>query len=394
MVRGVAYAVLLAAPLETMAAKSQAFVFRHCLRMSADEAKYAKPEFPFLHSYTAYPLPEWGVPENWCTEGGMKTAQAAGADLMAHFGVDPAKMSITADISMRDGDTAVAMITGMKAACPVEYDPILYSPIDPEAGEPVCAEPDAATNAADVHARFAEVPLPWDLEAAIDEFESVFGVGPAGSLRDLGNVSVSVDGKVSGPVVVMKKLSQNLLYSRASGIEYLNDTATDKQMTRFYGWQAYYRSVKDVGSKKAVESSYLLSRVFDDLFEKKDHSTLHFGHDGNMNGFNAYFDLEWEAAPFLGGKLVPTPPTSAIRFVYDDVEDAVTASFVYLPFDKLLEGAAFLESPVKTWAKGDFLKLAYQNLGRYGAAECFNQAPKSQGLTDMLSTFASYSVSV
>merc|ERR1712137_1406464 len=97
--------------------------------------------------------------------------------LKNNFGVHPSRMSMTADLSMRDGDTAVAFLTGMGAACAVEYDPILYSTFDPEAGEPVCPEPDVSVVAADIKARFAEVPLPWELEVAISEFEDVFGVG-------------------------------------------------------------------------------------------------------------------------------------------------------------------------------------------------------------------------
>merc|ERR1719198_932351 len=102
MVRAhVACVLALAAPLE--AAKSQVFHFRHCLRMSANEAKYAKPDFPLLEHYTSHALPAWGVPEDWCTEGGLEAAKAAGADLAANFGVDPGNMRMSADISKRDG---------------------------------------------------------------------------------------------------------------------------------------------------------------------------------------------------------------------------------------------------------------------------------------------------
>jgi len=362
---------------------SQSFIFRHCLRQSADEAKHAKEEFPLLSDYTSHPLPNWGVPEDWCTQGGLKVSASAGADLKNNFGVHPSRMSMTADLSMRDGDTAVAFLTGMGAACAVEYDPILYSTFDPEAGEPVCPEPDVSVVAADIKARFAEVPLPWELEVAISEFEDVFGVGPAGSVRELGNISVAENGNILGPVNVLKELSQNLLYSTSSGIDYLN--ATYEQKIRFYSWQAYYRSVKDVGTEKAVESAYLLSRVLDDLLVKKDHSTLHFGHDGNQDGIAAVLGLEWEAPPFLGGKLVPTPPNSAIRLVHDHANQVVTASFIYLPFDTDVSSAGFAESPISSWSTSEFKALAMDNLGRYaGARECFDQAPKSQELSHML----------
>lgn len=262
----------------------------------------------------------------------------------------------------------------MNAKCAVEYDPILYSPIDPEAGDAVCEEPDAARNLADIQARFAEVPLPWDLEQAINEFEVVFGVGPAGSMRELGNVTITDEGKMSGPPVVMKELAQNLLYSRSSGVSYL-EHATTEQAARFYAWQAYYRSVMDVTTEKAIESSWLLALTLRDLFDKKDHSSLNFGHDGNMDGIAAYYGLEWEAPPFLGGKLLPTPPTSAIRFVYDDEADTVSASFIYLPFDKEPSAAGFLESPIKAWSRADFMQATTEALARFGAEECFSRSP-------------------
>jgi hypothetical protein len=374
----VACLLTLAAPLE--AAKSQVFHFRHCLRQSENRAKYAKPEFPLLEQYTSQALPAWGVPEVWCTEGGVEAATAAGADLVANFGVDPGNMVISADISKRDGTTAVAMLSGMGASSPINFDAVLYSTNDPEVGNTACAEPDDARKIADRQARFAEVPLPWDLEEAIAEFEDVFGVGVAGSLRELGNVSINSEtGKMSGPPVVMKELSQNLLYSRASGIKYL-EHATMEQAHRFYAWQAYYRSVMDVNSVKAVESSWLMALTLRDLFGSKGLSSLNLGHDGNMDGIVALLGLlEWEAPPFTGGKLssklLPTPPMSALRFVYDDESDTVSASFIYVPYGEDPSAAAFKESSIKTWSRADFMQATQEGLVRTGAEECFSISP-------------------
>merc|ERR1712093_914125 len=120
--------------------------------------------------------------------------------------------------------------------------------------------------------------------------------------------NITAEGKLTGPVNVMKELAQNLLYSYGSNIHsYLNGTVEYEQAAKFYAWQAYARSVASVGTEKAIETSYLLAQALEDLLLKPDHSSLHFGHDGNLDAFVAYFDLEWEAPPFQGGKLLPTP---------------------------------------------------------------------------------------
>jgi len=380
------FAVMLAFSTSVMAKQSQVFVMRHCFRQSADEAKHAKPEYTLLNHYTSHPLPEWGVPNNWCTEGGMKLAELAGNAFVLKFDVDPTKVSMTADPQIRDVNTAVAVLNGMKfagnvsLAGSVEFNANLYSTTDPHAGDPVCPVPDELVEAASIRARFAEVPLPWDLEEAIQEFEEVFGVGVAGSLRDLGNVTVTEGGRVVGPVVVMKELSQNLLYSRASGLDYLVEQASHEQVTRFYAWQAYYRSVVDMSAEKSLENTWLLSRVLKDL-EKPEHSTFHIGHDGNQDGFAAYFDLEWEAPGFLGGKLLPTPPLSAIRFVLDDVKGTVSASFLAMSFDTNFtsESAEYVEFAIDSWDIDKFHNLAINNLKRHpGAESCFQLAPEQQ----------------
>merc|ERR1719410_669402 len=102
----------------------------------------------------------------------------------------------------------------------------------------------------------------------------------------------------------------------------------------------------DVTSEKVIESTWLLDLTLRDLFQRSDHSSLNFGHDGNMDGIAAVYGLEWEAEPFQGGKLLPTPPLSAIRFIYDDQSDEVSVSFIYVPFgDKEPTAATFQETP-------------------------------------------------
>merc|ERR1712070_291743 len=113
-----------------------------------------------------------------------------------------------------------------------------------------------------------------------------------------------------------------------------------------------------------------------DLLLTQDHSTLHLAHDGNLDAFASYFDLEWEAPPFQGGKLIPTPPTSALRFVMDHDAQTVTASFVYIPFDQPIEESSFKESPIKTWKMKQFVSAAMTKLRSFsGAEECFRKPP-------------------
>jgi len=376
-------ALMLVAPAD--AAISQSFVFRHCVRQTANEVKYTDG-FDKVTDFSKYAMPDWGVPEDWCTAGGMKLAAASGADLVARFGVNPDKLYVSADIEMRDGDTAIAFLTGMKTAAPVLIDGVLYSTDDPEVGTAVCAEPNKTDIIPEIKQRLEEVPMPWDLNEAIEEFESVFGVGRAGSMKNLGNNTLNEDGKVVGPVQVLKELAQNLLYSYASNITKLYEEtgATYEQVIRFYAWQAWYRSVTALNREKAIENTHLLSLVLDDLLNHQGQTGLHFGHDGNQDAFALFFDLVWEAPPFMGGKLLPTPPNTGLRFVHDDKTSKVDVSLVYHNYTAI-EGAQFSETHLKTFDALDFVTHAMASVKKIpGAQDCFDKAKTSK---QVISTF-------
>lgn len=284
---------------------------------------------------------DWGVPTNWCTEHGMEIMQATGKDLVDSFGVDPTNVRFYSDTEMRDGDTAFAMMMGMGIQhAPIDYDALLFSPIDPESGSPVCEAPADDIIAAERHNRINEVPLPEDYKAALAELQDIVGVGPAGRLEDIDGPDAGIiydeEYKPTGAAKVMKLFGQAMLYAYASGRPFLN--ATEEQINKFVAWQFWYRSVADVNSEKATENTFLLRRILDDL-KSGSGTSIYLGHDGNLDGIAAVLGLRWDAPPYVDssahGEMLPTPPGGGLLFEYDDAdsEGVVNVSFVYRAFN-------------------------------------------------------------
>ena len=334
------------------------FVFRHCVRSTSTTIKSAADGHTHAADYSAVPLPQWGVPENWCTPGGLSILRNSAAQLLQDAELTNPKL--VADTVMRDHDSAVAFMRGLGLAqASVQLAPGLFDPEDPDIGPvPPCA---AAANYTDaeVHAqvseRLASLPRPGSLADDLALAESLVGAGAA-PLTSLAEPSVLPTGKLAGAPNALKRVAQQIVYAFASGVPYplLNGrNATADEMHRLLAWQHWARAVKDVHVGKAVENAMLLRSVLDELDGTAPPTTssgngvgvgnatrgaVYFGHDGNLDGLATLLGLEWEAPPYvsMGGRLTPTPPGSALRFTRrtaaDGAREEVRVSFVYPVF--------------------------------------------------------------
>merc|ERR1740115_274857 len=81
------------------------FVVRHCVRATGHDADIAQ--------YSGIPMPQWGVPANWCAERGAEIMEKTGAALVRDWAVDSAAVRVFSDGVMRDGLTASSLLKGM-----------------------------------------------------------------------------------------------------------------------------------------------------------------------------------------------------------------------------------------------------------------------------------------
>ena len=105
------------------ATRRQVFILRHCVRSTTTVVKYGVPHVTNASAYTNISLPAWGVPDEWCTPGGLALLEGTGAYLVSS-GAVPAhtSLSVVSDTVQRDVDSANALMRGMARNEPVTLD--------------------------------------------------------------------------------------------------------------------------------------------------------------------------------------------------------------------------------------------------------------------------------
>lgn len=103
--------------------RRQVFILRHCVRSTTTVVKYGVPHVTNASAYTNISLPAWGVPDEWCTPGGLALLEGTGAYLVSS-GAVPAhtSLSVVSDTVQRDVDSANALMRGMRRSEPVILD--------------------------------------------------------------------------------------------------------------------------------------------------------------------------------------------------------------------------------------------------------------------------------
>jgi len=353
-------------------AKRQMYLTRHCVRASDHDADVAK--------YTSHSLPDWSAPTGpfnaWCTPAGVKIMEKTGKDLVDSFGVDPKRARFFSDPTwIRDTDTAFAIMKGMDIQhVAIDFDKQLF--------HPTCNKVGPEQRLADTRARFAVAPLPGDYKTDLRELQEIIGVGPAGRLEDLdgpdGGIIYDDKGLPAGGAKVMGAFGQDMLYSYASNITFLDVTV--EQINKFYAWHAWVQNGKHEGNTWNVnEQTWLLHRILDGL--KTESATNIFAvHDGNVGAFASLLGLKWNGFPYqpaeTNGELRPTPPGAGLLFEYDDENDgAVTVTFVYRVFDHSDEFRLSAEQAARFGSMSEFEQTIANGLEKFtGAKECFDEA--------------------
>eukprot|EP00977_Amphora_coffeiformis_P001744 scaffold337_cov172-Amphora_coffeaeformis.AAC.18 len=195
------------------------FLFRHCVRSTSFSIDLhlknasAATNFPLdPQSYVHEPLPNWQVPENWCTPKALEDVQFMGQRLVDSgvitAGGDASKegsssnkklqFEFISDTSHRDADTAYALALGLNDALleqspdtlsslsmpagmlDVFYAPWLFDPIE----EALCEQQYTLDElVASAKNRLDHIPSP-DLVQSLATLEKVAGIGSFGNLRE------------------------------------------------------------------------------------------------------------------------------------------------------------------------------------------------------------------
>ena len=370
-----------------------ALLFRHCVRSTSSSIKHGVASFEQASDYMGIPPPEWGVPEHWCTTTGLEMMSGTGRDLRRVLGDDVTQLSVVSDTVMRDVDTSGALMAGfcrerLPDCATLRLDPLLFEASrSPELDlPPLCDRSgwDDEQQAAEVRRRLASVPRPAPVAEALATMQELYGVGAAGNLTAL-EVGVSESGSLTGAAPVLKSLAQTMMYAYASRVPLrLRRAVSAAERLNLFAWQHWYRSVKDMTALYATDNAALMQAIvaaLDPATPQTDAAAAFIGHDGNLDGVGLLVGLRdtgWDAPPYLGGALVPTPPGAALHFSHDDA-GVVSLRFLYPTFigaDGTPNTTGVLAaSPIFAEPWSAFRARVASNLRSYaGAQACFDVA--------------------
>jgi len=336
------------------------FLFRHCVRSTSlkvhlyeknDEAQNAS-------DFTSSPMPDYGVPENWCTDAGVEIMQSTGKALMNLLAADNTIKSINvnfiSDVVQRDVDSSFALAVGMAEAVNNEtrvdglldlmYDRALFSPLNAS----LCKSkysPQHFRN--DVTARLQNIAPPKPgIKKALQQLEMLGGIGVAGPLYSpaIANLTLVEDDKndlrLQGAINVLKLYAQAMFYSRAGGVSPFLPSASIEEVYQLLAWVHWSRSVFSMkNSKAATEGSFMAHAILKSLSYKQSNAehdatvTIFVGHDGTIDSVGTALGVKWQLRPpyYQSADYSPTPPNSALHFVADDA-GRVELSYLYPVF--------------------------------------------------------------
>lgn len=339
-----------------------------------------------MTEFTDLPMPDWGVPDFWCTPGGGSIIKSTGEHLRRELldSLHDSVVDVVSDIPQRNVYTTEMLLEGMLghniSHARLRLDPVLFNSFTGNACTNSYSE---AETTAEVRRNLASIPYPSDPEKAYRLAEKFLGIGPAGHLADLGQseVFVSHGGHVtlSGAFLVLKHFAQLILYAFASGVPVnLHEKPSPDEIYEIYSWESWYRQVTHMTNHTALKNTRALRAIADTLATPGPRVTLIVGHDGQLNGLAELLNLSWDAPPY--GNLSSTPPGSAIHFEADDeTGDNINVNFRYPVF---MDNAgapdvsgALLSVPLATsMSRADFERQVQKGLARpLGAEDCYAQ---------------------
>ena len=367
-------------------------MYRHCVRSTTTKVKGLSPEHDDLSHYTDLPLPAWNTPMMWCTDQGSALIKSEGKKLRQREPkMDLSKLKVIVDTDQRDATSANSLLQGLADqgeifAARVEYFPVLFNAFKPGAGATVCKTPSKQLLTAQKQQRLDTTPMPMGVGPAHDMnqtkynevlelFEKLFGVGAAGSLKQMTNPPIidNQTGLLKGAPVVLKLLATNLMFAYASNIPVATHVpASRDQIFELSAWIHWERRIKQTPallvSKKACGVLSMITMLLGKPMQKY---AIFVGHDSDLDALAHFFQITWKAPPFPAWK--PTPPGSSLSFtslgdstalvhftyqVFDSSDDPDVKVVPTLPGRvSLFKVKAFIETQITEFAGEECLKV-------------------------------------
>jgi len=369
----------------------QVRMYRHCVRSTSTKVTGANPEYTHLQNYTDLPMPDWNTPLKWCTAQGAVLIEREGQKLKKQEPkMEVSKLRVLVDSVQRDATTANSLLQGLAGkgevyTASVEYYPLLFNAVAPNTGAGVCHGPDTELVTVQRQQRLDTTPMPMGIGPAhsmnqtrysevLDIFESLFGIGAAGPLRNLTNPPIieRKTGELMGAAIVLKFLATNLLFAYASGIPHPTHTpVSQEQILELASWIDWQRRVTAVPAFLTPQKACGALSIITALQDKSGHrSVIHVGHDTDLDALAHFFQIAWQAPPYPAS--TTTPPGSSLAFTPRG-NNTASVQFTYQVFDStndpevkvvptvpsqvdLLEVQTFIEKQIMEFAGGDCLQ--------------------------------------
>ena len=352
--------------------RNYVLLLRHCVRATRSTIKVCdrnRSEVTTrainISDYTSVPLPQWGVPEMWCTESGLDIIKKTGSYfinqvLKVNEKIKHVDIRLISDTSQRDVDTTMAISLGMKEALLTNFsstvsfsglDQVLYSPgiFGPEkiqTGQvaPLCPQMDYSLQelADEIAEQSKKISLSEeDIESAFNLTKRIIGDGEAilSTFQNDGN-DHQCPTDLGMHLNLLKAYAEMLFYSRASDIDppFL-PAATEEDVYKLLDVSAYIHSSTRLNNIRAAKGGLVLAKSMLEALKRSSSTsaglipkdtiriTMYVGHDTNIDAVASALGLRWTLPPpYLNGQgLVFSPPGSGLLFVSSDGDDSHTA---------------------------------------------------------------------
>jgi hypothetical protein len=310
--------------------------------------------------YVADELPEWWVPDYWCTPKGMDLVENNGAWLVDSGIVSSdSHVELIADTySHRNVDTAYRLSLGIQDE--LEEDSSTVTGLELIRTNSFIFRPDDdgtcgfVTDGIDeaIQERLDSLPRPdINFRHALRLLEEIAGTGEVGSLVQTVPLHPKFDyddWNLTGAAALLQKFGEILFLARA-GLD-SQDFAPDASVEQVYELLQYhhwFRSVLNVDNNWSAMSGAAWAKVAmlvlskGALFGAPPHRsssstvTIITGHDDDLNTFATALGVNWDLPEYQSHpEFVPTPPSSGFHLVRDTDTDEVEASFLYPVYHK------------------------------------------------------------
>jgi len=331
--------------------KHHFLLLRHCVRSKSPSVNLGHSGFSSNPAdYVADPMPDWQVPEHWCTPQGLDLVEKNGAWLVDSGIVNPGShVELITDTSLRDVESIYGLSLGMKGALgedsyvsgldlirtksfPRSYATCAYRKNDIELA---------------VKERLETLRRPdLDFRQALDLLEQIAGTGKVGTLAERIPINVtSNDGHLTGAANLLMNFAKTLFFSKAGlKSQRFAQKATVEQVYQLLQYADWYRSIENVENSLSATAGAIWAKIIVTIMSRgglydssprSDSVTIFEGHDDDLDSLSTALGVTWDLPEYrTHPEFLPTPPGSGLHIVRDTETGEIHVSYVYPVYHK------------------------------------------------------------